>query len=150
MSVMTFNGLPLHPLVVHLTVVTLPVLVILALLSLHPKFRDKLRWPLAVLAVFAFVLTWFTASTGENLRDHFVNVLHVPLKTYAAHADAADRLKLAAFALAAVIGVRFLLHNRGGVIRWALAVLMVVAAGAVSYYVYKTGDTGARLVYSGV
>ena len=147
---MTFNGLPLHPLVVHLTVVTLPVLVLLSLASLHPRWRDRLRLPTVALAVFAAALVWFTVKTGESLRDHLVNVLHVPVATYDAHVHAADRLKLITYAFALLALVRYWLHNRAGWIRWALGALVVVGAVAIVYFVYRTGDTGARLVYNGI
>lgn len=147
---MTFNGLPLHPLVVHLTVVTLPVLVLLSLASLHPRWRDRLRLPTVVLAVFAAALVWFTVKTGESLRDHLVNVLHVPVAQYDAHVHAADRLKLITYAFALLALLRFWLHGRAGWIRWVLGALVVAGAVAIGYFVFRTGDTGARLVYNGI
>jgi hypothetical protein len=148
MGAMTFNGLPLHPLVVHLTVVTLPVLVLLSLASLHPRWRDRLRIPAVALAVFTAVLVWFTVKTGESFADHsFSNpVARAGLQP---HIDAANRLKWVTYGFGAFALVRYALHNRGGWIRWVLSVALAAGSVALIYYTYKTGDAGARNTYGG-
>jgi O-antigen ligase len=66
----SFFGLPLHPLVVHATVVAIPAAATLLVLSAFvPRFR---RWagiltPLA--AISALVLVPITTSTGAELRE---------------------------------------------------------------------------------
>ena len=44
----TFNGLPLHVLVVHGAVVVTPVAALAALALVRPSWRTRLRWPVAV------------------------------------------------------------------------------------------------------
>ena len=45
------GGLPSHPLLIHLPLVLGPVVGLLTLLLLVPKFREKLLWPTAALGV---------------------------------------------------------------------------------------------------
>ena len=145
---MTFNGLPLHPLVVHLTVVALPVLVLVSLASLHPRWRDRLRLPAVGLALFTAVLVWFTVKTGESFANHsFSNpVARAGLQP---HIDAANRLKWVTYGFAVLALVRYALHRRSGLIRWLLTFVLVAASVALVYFTYKTGDAGARNTYGG-
>ena len=49
---MEINGLPLHPLVVHAAVVFGPLAALAALAYVVlPAWRDRLRWPMVVLAL---------------------------------------------------------------------------------------------------
>ena len=64
---MTVSGLPLHPLIVHATVVALPVLALLSLAYLRPRWRDALRWPLAGMGVVSAALMWLTSASGDSL-----------------------------------------------------------------------------------
>lgn len=143
---MTFNGLPLHPLVVHLTVVALPLLVLVSLASLHPRWRDRLRLPTVGLALFTAALVWFTVKTGESFTNHsFSNpVVRAGLQP---HIDAASRLKWATYGFALFALVRFALYRRSGWIRSLLALALVAGAVALAYLTYKTGDAGARHTY---
>src|SRR5690348_1588902 len=65
------NGLPLHPLVVHATVVIIPLAAASVILAaLWPRFR---AWagPLPVtLALVGLVLVPLSTSTGETLERH--------------------------------------------------------------------------------
>ena len=140
---MTFNGLPLHPLVVHLTVVLVPVSVLLAWLSLHPRFRDRLRWPVVGLAVLGALLTWFTVRTGESLLNArpFLHTLVQRHQTYA------NELKWWAYGFGLLAVVRGVLSDRPGAVRWLLAGLVIGVGAVVLAYLYLTGDAGARMVY---
>ena len=66
-----FYGLPLHPLIVHATVVIIPLAALTVLFSaLWPRFRN---WagplPLGLSAV-GLVLVPLSTSTGETLEKH--------------------------------------------------------------------------------
>ncbi|MGH3453217.1 MAG: DUF2231 domain-containing protein, partial [Nocardioidaceae bacterium] len=63
------NGLPLHPLVVHAVVVLVPLLALVAVLFLVPRFRRSLRWPMVLLAIVALVSTFVARESGKNLKD---------------------------------------------------------------------------------
>ena len=66
---MTVFGLPLHPLIVHATVVVVPTAAIAVLLAAFwPRFSRWASWgPLAV-AVLAVILVPITSSSGESLE----------------------------------------------------------------------------------
>ena len=66
---MTVFGLPIHPLVVHATVVVVPAAAFVVLVSTFwPRFRRWASWgPVAVAAV-ALVLVPVTTSSGESLE----------------------------------------------------------------------------------
>ena len=59
----TVNGLPLHPLTVHATVVLVPLLALLGVLFVIPRIREWARWPLGLVAVAA------AASTYVSIAD---------------------------------------------------------------------------------
>src|SRR3954464_9668062 len=70
MEGMEINALPLHPLAVHAAVVFGPLAALAALAFLVPRWRDRLRWPMVVLAVIAtgaIVLAYY--SGGDLLES---------------------------------------------------------------------------------
>lgn len=118
---MTVNGLPLHPLVIHATVVVLLVLAIVSLAYLRPRWQAALRWPLAALAIASAVLVWFTGVTGDSLKhDRFVTATGVLAQRIQHHEDLAGKLALATYVLAGVAVVMTLLRGRlPGWLVWA-------------------------------
>jgi hypothetical protein len=65
----SFFGLPLHPLVVHATVVIVPGAAVAVLLAaLWPRFRRWAGWGPLALSVVAVVLTPLSTSTGETFQ----------------------------------------------------------------------------------
>jgi hypothetical protein len=67
--VLTILGLPIHPLIVHATVVAVPAAAIaVALAAIWPRFRRWASWGTPALAVVALVLVPLTTSSGESLE----------------------------------------------------------------------------------
>src|SRR4051794_31596496 len=67
---MTIGGLPLHPLVVHATVVFLPLTITLVLVfAVLPGWRWATRWPSAVLSVLCIGLAYAATITGKSLLN---------------------------------------------------------------------------------
>ena len=63
-------GLPVHPLVVHATVVLVPLTALVLLLAvLLPRFRAWAGWLPLGLAVVSTVLAPISTSSGENLEE---------------------------------------------------------------------------------
>ena len=61
-------AIPLHPLVVHAAVVSIPTAAVLsACFVLRPDWRWALRLPTALLDVVAVVVPFITRATGEQL-----------------------------------------------------------------------------------
>ena len=67
---MEIGGLPLHVLVVHFTVILIPLTATLAIaFAVLPNWRWLSRWPTALAAVGALGLVWFTRSSGRLFLD---------------------------------------------------------------------------------
>ena len=65
----TVLGLPVHPLIVHATVVVVPTAALaVALYAVWPRFRAWARWGPLALALAAVVLTPLSTSSGESLE----------------------------------------------------------------------------------
>ena len=63
----SFNGLPLHPLLVHAAVVFGPLAALSAILyAVWGSRRDQLRWVTLVVVVIGFVSIWAAYLSGNN------------------------------------------------------------------------------------
>jgi hypothetical protein len=140
----TINGLPLHPLVVHATVVGLPALAVLAVLHVvRPGLQDRLRLPLMGLALVAAALVFLTVRTGKSLQAQ----LALPASFVQAHHLWATRLEWTTFGFAALLVVMGLVDQRAGWVRPLVHALVVVGAVAIVWLCVMTGEAGARMVY---
>jgi uncharacterized membrane protein len=145
---MEINGLPLHPLVVHAAVVFTPLACLTALLYLLPGLRDRLRWPLLVLALLSVALIWVAYLAGEDLRDdRFATASGEFAKQLDEHEDLASILRwvVSGFGLVAVLAAW--LHSRQGAVRILLMLLLAAGAIATLIYVLLTGEAGSKAVY---
>jgi hypothetical protein len=154
----TVVGLPVHPLVVHATVVVVPAAALaVGLAALVPRFR---RWagllPL-LLSALAVVLTFVATESGEALRARLGASGLID-----AHADLGRGLR--PWVLALLAASLLLLWadrrarraaRRGGgrpprlLTAVAVAAALVTAAGT-SFQVIRAGHSGATAVWSGV
>ncbi len=160
------NGLPLHPLVVHATVVLVPLAVLGAIVAVvWPAARRRYGSLVAVVALLGAVFAVVAEQTGEGLQHSLPGSA-----TIAAHAALGDTLKLLVGALFVVFGAFLVIHRRaahagrregpgttsapamtGGtrVAAGILAVLTVVVALLTAVQVYRIGDSGAQAVWGG-
>ena len=148
------GGVPLHPLVVHFTVVLVLLAAVAVLLgALAPRLR---RWGgllTLLLATAALVLTPVTTSSGGTLQ-RALGVQGETATLVQRHAELGDLLiwwvvPLFVVALATyVLGVR---ERRGTTTpRWlsaGLGVLGVVAAVGTLVQLYLVGESGAEAVW---
>ena len=65
----SFDGLPIHALVVHAAVILIPLAALLGILFVRPAWRMALRWPLVVGAAIATALAYTARQSGEVLKD---------------------------------------------------------------------------------
>lgn len=155
---MEISGLPLHPLVVHATVVLVPLSAVLAvLLAVVPRWRWLLRWPAAVGAVGVLALAWAARLSGEALvesRPELASLVEV-------HQERGDQLAWTTLPFGVLVlaaawllpGGSALASGRGARESRApgperlLAAAVVVAAVAVGVLTVLTGDSGARAVW---
>jgi hypothetical protein len=144
---MEINGLPLHPLVVHAAVVFGPLgaLAALAYVAL-PGWRDRLRWPMVLLAAVAtgsIVAAYFTGVSFYNSRPDLHSLPE--LATHRSRGRLTFWLTLPFGVIAVATGVW--LHGRAGVLWVVPQALLGVSALAVLVLVVLTGDAGARSVW---
>jgi hypothetical protein len=84
----TINGLPAHPLLVHLTVVAVPVAAMLAIVAVTwPAARRRLGFAALIVAVIASVAIPSTTNAGEWLQAR-----KRPSELISRHAELGDQL----------------------------------------------------------
>jgi hypothetical protein len=145
-----FNGLPLHPLVVHAAVVFGPLAALVAILyALWGRRRDQLRWATLGLVTLAFLSIWAAYLTGDNYfgSDHFTRVSQELRDKIEHHEELADQLRWITTGFFAVTVIAGWQHARAGAARYALNGLVVVAAVLTLVWVAMTGDAGSQAVY---
>jgi hypothetical protein len=155
----TIYGLPLHPLVVHATVVLVPLAAVtVAGAVVLPRFR---RWagPLpALLGLVALVLTPLSTATGETLEHSLKESSLIEQ-----HAELGDQLSpftIALFVFAAAFwwldrrrrlttrpdaGAR----HRTRTVTALVGVLAVLTALGTGVQVARIGHSGAKAAWSG-
>jgi uncharacterized membrane protein len=147
-----FGELPLHPLVVHLTVVLIPLAALsVVLAAVWPAARRRLGILPPILALLALILVPITTSAGEWLADR---VAKTPLVER--HEELGERMLPWAVALFAVAVAMWAWHRFAkatGRIRLTVSILLAVAAIVVAcgsvITVVQIGESGAAAVWTG-
>lgn len=153
----TFDGIPLHPLVVHAVVALLPLAALLVFgAAVSARFR---RWAALLppaLATLALVAVPLATSTGESLEESVQETTLVE-----EHAELGEQVLPWAIGLAVAAWVLWWLGRRGQagtrggdakyptVVTFVVAVLALVAVAGAGYSVYRAGHSGADAVWSG-
>jgi hypothetical protein len=156
---MEFNGLPLHPLIVHVVVVFAPLAGIGGILyALVPRWRWWLRWPFVVATLIAVASAIVAVQSGLSLENQR-HLQSLPGLATHAHRGRILRWVLIAFLVPTALGAWFLggpspvisgagaRQGRTGVVAWGIQLLLVVGAVAVLVCVFLTGDSGAHAVW---
>lgn len=145
----TVFGLPLHPLLVHATVVIVPLAALSVLLSaVWPRFRAWAGWGPLALAVAAVVLAPLSTSSGEQL-EHRVGESSAVQR----HAQLGDMLIWWVVPLAVLAAALYWWHrsNRAGrALAVAVAVLPVLVAVGTLVQVVLIGHSGAQSAWGQV
>lgn len=150
----TFFGLPLHPLVVHATVVFVPLTALLVgLAAVWPAARRRLGWWPSLVALIALICAQVAEQSGERLRDRVPDTALVR-----EHAHMADGLGAFVFGLLVISLVVAYLSRRSGPsqaerslpVRLVLpvaAVLGVALAAGTLVQVVRIGHSGAKAAW---
>ena len=172
----TILGIPAHPLLIHAAVVFIPLLIVGAIVyAAIPQFRSRIDWAVLALAIIAPLCALFAKLSGQDLKqliidkhlaspqllqkitrhnsygnDTFWWTLGLGIVTLALFAYQFPRDRRAA----AASRPRTATIDRGSVVsavvRVVSTVVMLVLGIVVGYYVFRTGDTGAHIVWAGV
>jgi hypothetical protein len=153
----SFNGLPLHALVLHTVVIAIPLATLLAILFGIPRTRSWARWPLAVVAVGTLGVTYVTRQSGLALEKALgIRPGNAVGNLITKHSQLATQLLIiviifTVLALAAV----FLVSRKPGtgaggrrLLDIALPLLLIAASVVMSIWVVRVGDLGARAVWN--
>ncbi|NRQ51075.1 DUF2231 domain-containing protein [Aeromicrobium stalagmiti] len=146
-----FYGLPLHPLIVHATVVIIPLAALTVLLSaLWPRFRNWAGPLPAGLSIVGLILVPLSTSTGETLEKHVERSALLEK-----HTHLADGLLPWMIGLTVVAVVGYGLHWRAKhgnsavkALMVGVAVLSVVAVVGTSVQVARIGHSGAKAAWA--
>ena len=146
---MEINGLPAHGIVIHAAVVLGPLAALFALAyALVPRWRERVRLPMVVLAVIAGLCVVAAYLTGNDLLDNNPQLGQLP--AVQTHEDRAVYALWLTIVFAVVAVVSTLLHRRAGAVRVVLSVALAVSAVSVLVSVILTGDAGAQAVWGGL
>ncbi|MEV4138642.1 DUF2231 domain-containing protein [Dactylosporangium sp. NPDC049742] len=150
-------GLPAHPFFIHAAVVLVPLLAVAGILyAVWPAARRHARWTTIVLAVATPGAVFAAKESGESFEKS-ANFQSDQLQAkISEHEDFGSTLFLIVVGLALVaLVMAYVVRPAPGepigpaVAHWALSGLTVVLAVAALYYVFKAGDTGAKMVWDG-
>jgi hypothetical protein len=157
---MEINGLPLHALVVHATVVFVTLGALAAILYVVPKWRWLVRWPMLLVNLAAAALVQLSVMSGKSFETTLEKTRGLQPSLIHNHEMWANRLRIAMFVLALIVVVAFwalgyVTRLAGGTDREStvpaletvMMVLLPVAGVAVLVLVFLTGDAGARAVW---
>src|SRR5690349_180999 len=146
----TFQGLPVHELIVHATVVLIPVTALaVALAAVYPRFRTWAGPIPPLLAVVSVVLVQLTTMSGQKFYDRWAKL--GPVGAAIRHHRSLGRMLIwfvIPLALIAIVG--YLLERRAGASRAVVAVVAVLAvasAGAVLVDVAVIGHAGSSAAW---
>jgi hypothetical protein len=153
-----FNGLPIHALIVHGTVVLVPLSALLAVLFVIPKTHGWARIPFILVTLGTVPLVWVSKQSGEALKENFIETrgLEDPanaewLAQIDTHQERADLLFWLVLAFAVVAVVAYIVassRSTSKALYQAMCVLLVVGAAVVTVQVVRVGDAGARAVWN--
>ena len=156
----TIMGIPAHPLLIHAAVVFIPLLIVGAIVyAAWPPFHGRITWAVLALAIIAPFSALFAKISGQNLRQQFIDqkisaAILAKIDVHNAYGN-----KTFWFTLALGVVTLLLLAYYWRVVKSEPPSMAVRAVGTVvmlvlgvftGYYVYKTGDTGAHIVWQGV
>ena len=162
------NGLPLHPLIVHVPVAMLPLAFLgVIVMMVRRAWYERYRWAVLVVGGIGTLGAILAAATGESLESDVRRSEGVEsMRAIHDHAEAGDVARTVAIvflvALAAWVVIPWYLDRRHAlgdtdatphdgrgttIARNALMVTTAVLAAASMVTVYRAGHTGATSVW---
>ncbi|HTZ63813.1 MAG TPA: DUF2231 domain-containing protein [Solirubrobacteraceae bacterium] len=160
-----YDGLPAHPLFVHVPVVLIPVTIIAAIVfTVRTDWLERYGIALALVAIVAMSSIFLTMQAGAALRAA-LNLQGEAGKLISEHAQAAHVLAYIYVLFTAVLIVTFAARRisdgmptglalidgplSSTAMFAALRVVLVLLALGAGYMCFRTGDLGAKAVWQG-
>jgi uncharacterized membrane protein len=149
------GGLPVHVLVIHFAVVFVPLLALGAIVyAVVPRWRPRIGWAVFALAIIGPICTFVSKQSGQKLYNRLVarGLKGRGKELLDHHMSFGGRTFWFTLALGIVTLIMVVLTSRksGSLPRVAeigLGVIMVALAVISGYYVFRTGDSGAHVVW---
>jgi predicted membrane protein DUF2231 len=146
-------GLPLHPLVLHAAVVFVPLLVVAGVAyAVVPALRSRITWAAVLLALVTPFVVLVTKLSGDAFRARLATkgIGDEILAKVDGHRHFGTLTLYATIALAVAVLALVVLRNGNRGAQVVVGLVTVVLAGVAAYYVYRTGDSGARIAWNGM
>jgi uncharacterized membrane protein len=160
-----YDGLPAHPLFVHVPVVLIPTTIVAAVVFvLKREWFARYGIALAVVSVVAMSSVFLTMQAGAALRGE-LNLHGEAAKLISEHSHAAHILAIVYVLFTATLIVTFAAQRISGGMPTglgivddvlsskplfaALRVALVLLAVVAGYMCFRTGDLGAKAVWQG-
>jgi hypothetical protein len=169
-----FMGIPAHPLIVHAAVVLVPLQVLGAVLyALVPFTRRFIWWLVLALAVVGPLAAFVAKLSGDAFRERMI-ARGTASEELLASIDQHSSFGLNAVLVSVGLGIVMILFvalnvsrsrgqsdsgadggqssqaSKGALVLTVLLTLGVLGfGGATGYYIFKTGDSGAKMVWTG-
>lgn len=154
----TILGIPAHPLLIHAAVVFIPLLIAAAIAyAAVPQVRKRIDWAVVALAIVAPFAALFAKLSGQSLKTRLIDkklVTPQVLQQISVHNSFGNKtfwwtivLGVVTLALFAYTVMRGTTASPSMVVRVVSTVVMIGLGAIVGYYVFRTGDTGAHIVW---
>jgi hypothetical protein len=141
----TLNGLPVHALVVHATVVLVPLMsIVTVIVAFRDRLREKYAGWVALVDLVLIGLVFVTKLSGERLQKRLGGNIAIE------HGRLGSSLIWFAIGLFVAALLVVATRQKQGAARQAANVLTVVAAAALIFWTVRVGDSGARDVWGGI
>ncbi len=142
----TFQGLPVHALVLHGSVVLVPLMAALTVLvAVVPRVRALAAWPVVAGNVVALVMVFVTSESGEALQGRLPANEQITQ-----HAELGERMTPFTIGMLVASVLVAVLRRRTGSLMLAAGAVAVVAAGAATVWVVLVGHSGSTAVWKDV
>ena len=165
-------GIPAHPLLVHAAVVFVPLQIVAALAyALVPFVRRYIAWFVAGIAVIAPITVFTAKLSGDAFRARKIRIGAASDELLASidqHSSFGLRTLYASLVLSVLMLLMLFVQTRslrgvdsaveaetstpakGSMALGIILTVAVLGAGATAgYFVFKTGDSGAKMVWTG-
>ena len=141
-------SIPIHPLLVHVPVVMLPLAALGALaLVVRQKWVQHYGWLVVAGAVVSFGGSVLASGSGDDLLEQYRNSGQHFSSTLNSHADLGESVQWIALLFLVLTTAWVFAHKRQlatKVVRTVLAVLVALSAIAATAMVIEAGHNGAK------
>jgi hypothetical protein len=159
-----YDGLPAHPLIIHVPVVLTPLSILGALICVsRPQWFDRYGILLCLISIVGMSSIFLAMNAGSALQG----ILHLtgrPAHLISEHSQAAGILAVVFVAFTAILILTFSAERISGQMgptglvvadrflgtdrtRTTLRIILVVLALASAYMIFRVGDLGAKAVW---